>query len=214
MATNVAVFALILAYVALVVAYLAVRQTARLRRVVAAGGAAPARTPERAPVERRPERPERAERPVERIVERHIVERPAAIPDELLQTTQRTAALSNSLAGQLQDLRAHVDATAAEMIARLDEQLPDPKGALSNVALVRYDAFGEMSGRMSFSLALLDGNGDGITLTALAGTSTTSVYAKGVRNGQGEHDLSPEEQQAVSTALHRPRTSLLGRRAS
>ena len=83
-----------------------------------------------------------------------------------------------------------------------------------NVALVRYDAFGEMSGRMSFSLALLNDNGDGVLISAIAGTSDTSVYAKGITNGRGEHELSPEEQQAVSTALHRPRPGLLGRKAS
>jgi hypothetical protein len=210
MSTYVAVFALLLAYVALVVAYAAVRSTARLKRAVAAGAtAAQPLTRAAEPVAGVP-----AERRVERVVERQIVERAAPIPDELVRTTQRTAALSNSLATQLEDLRAHVDSTTAEVFARLEQKLPDPNGALTNVSLVRYDAFGEMSGRMSFSLALLDNNGDGITITSLAGTSATSVYAKGVRNGQGEHDLSPEEQQAVSTALHRPRGNLLGRRAS
>ena len=82
----------------------------------------------------------------------------------------------------------------------------DVPGALRNVALVRYDAFGEMSGRMSFSLALLDEKGDGVTLSAIAGTGDTRVYAKGVRDGKGEHELSPEEQQAVSSALAKRRT--------
>ena len=65
---------------------------------------------------------------------------------------------------------------------------------------------------MSFSLALLDDNGDGITISALAGSGDTRVYAKGVAGGQGEHDLSPEEQQAVSAAIAK-RRDLLGRRA-
>jgi hypothetical protein len=67
---------------------------------------------------------------------------------------------------------------------------------------------------MSFSLALLDDKGDGVTISAIAGRSDTSVYAKGITDGKGEHELSPEEQQAVSTALHRPRQNLLSRRAS
>ena len=65
---------------------------------------------------------------------------------------------------------------------------------------MRYDAFGEMSGRMSFSLALLDEQGDGVTISAIAGTADTRVYAKGVAGGKGEHELSPEEAQAVVAA--------------
>ena len=71
------------------------------------------------------------------------------------------------------------------------------------MALVRYDAFTEMSGRMSFSLALLDDHGDGITLTAMTGRTDTRVYAKAVAAGEGEHELSPEERQAVAAAMDR-----------
>ncbi len=88
----------------------------------------------------------------------------------------------------------------------------DVPGALRNIALVRYDAFGEMSGRMSFSLALLDEKGDGVTISAISGRSDTRVYAKGVAAGRSEQDLSPEEQQAVSSALAR-RRKLPARRA-
>jgi tetrahydromethanopterin S-methyltransferase subunit G len=139
--------------------------------------------------------------------------RPARVPEELIQATQRNAQLSGSLAQRLDQLREHVDETTADLIRRIGERSEDSAGALRNVALVRYDAFGEMSGRMSFSLALLDDKGDGVTISAIAGRSDTSVYAKGITAGQGEHELSPEEQQAVSTALHRPRHGLLNRRA-
>ncbi|HSY14633.1 MAG TPA: DUF4446 family protein, partial [Jatrophihabitantaceae bacterium] len=98
------------------------------------------------------------------------------------------------------------DAQAAQtaLIKQLDQFDQDASRALRNVALVRYDAFDEMAGRMSFSLALLDDDGDGVTLSAIAGRSDTRVYAKGVQGGAGEHDLSPEEQQAVGAALRRP----------
>ena len=56
---------------------------------------------------------------------------------------------------------------------------------------------------MSFSLALLDDEGDGVAMTAITGRSDTRVYAKGVRGGTGEQELSPEEQQAVKAALKR-----------
>ena len=74
----------------------------------------------------------------------------------------------------------------------------DPTGPMRGV---RYDAFTEMSGRMSFSLALLDDDGDGVTITAMTGRTDTRVYAKAVAGGAGEHELSPEERQAVSAAL-------------
>jgi hypothetical protein len=74
---------------------------------------------------------------------------------------------------------------------------------LRRVALVRYDAFEDLSGRLSFSLAIMDDNGDGITLTSIASTSETRLYAKALARGMGEHALSPEEEQAVKAALTR-----------
>ena len=70
---------------------------------------------------------------------------------------------------------------------------------------MRYDAFSEMSGRMSFSLALLDDRGDGVTITAITGRNDTRVYAKPITAGRGEQELSPEERQAVSVALDEKR---------
>jgi hypothetical protein len=112
-------------------------------------------------------------------------------------------------AEELADLRGLV---ADGMKNRKDPKPGHRQGALSNVALVRYDAFGEMSGRLSFSLALLDDHGDGVTISAIAGSADTRVYAKAVADGKGEHDLSPEEQQAVSAAVAK-RRNLLGRKA-
>ncbi len=126
--------------------------------------------------------------------------------ESLVEVTHRHAERTEVVAEQLEALRAHVDATTAERAA-------EAPGALRNVALVRYDAFSEMSGRMSFSLALLDEKGDGVTISAIAGSGDTRVYAKGVAAGKGEHDLSPEEQQAVSSALGR-RSGPLSRRSA
>jgi hypothetical protein len=72
--------------------------------------------------------------------------------------------------------------------------------ALRHVAVVRYDAFSDQGGRLSFSAALLDDNGDGLVLTSINSRSETRTYAKGVQRGGSEHDLSPEEQQAVAHA--------------
>jgi hypothetical protein len=169
MVNYVAAGALVLAYVALLAAYCALRTLARLRQatsVLAKG----ARGPEA-----------RA---------------------SLIEATHRNTERTELVAEEIADLRALV---ADGMKDRKDPRAGQVQGALSNVALVRYDAFGEMSGRMSFSLALLDEHGDGVTISAIAGSADTRVYAKGVAAGKGEHDLSPEEQQAVSSALAKRR---------
>jgi hypothetical protein len=75
----------------------------------------------------------------------------------------------------------------------------DPK-ALRDVAIVRYDALNEMSGQLSFSLALLNAVGDGVVLSSINGRAETRTYAKPVIAGQGEQELSPEETQAVHSA--------------
>jgi hypothetical protein len=68
------------------------------------------------------------------------------------------------------------------------------------VSVVRYDAFGDMGGRLSFSAAMLDDGGDGLVLTAIHGRSETRSYIKGVKGGASEASLSPEELQAISYA--------------
>lgn len=76
----------------------------------------------------------------------------------------------------------------------------DLAGTLRHVAVVRYDAFGDLGGRMSFSAAVLDDAGDGLVLTSIHSRSDTRTYAKGVQGGSSEHELSPEERQAISHA--------------
>jgi hypothetical protein len=73
--------------------------------------------------------------------------------------------------------------------------------ALRHVAVVRYDAFGDMGGRMSFTAALLDDDGDGLVISAINGRTEGRSYAKGVKAGRSDATLSPEEQQAISLAL-------------
>jgi hypothetical protein len=73
--------------------------------------------------------------------------------------------------------------------------------ALRHVAVVRYDAFGDMGGRLSFSAALLDDAGDGLVLTSINGRSEARSYAKGIRAGGSEIEMSPEEREAVGHAM-------------
>jgi hypothetical protein len=75
----------------------------------------------------------------------------------------------------------------------------DPR-ALRDIGIVRYDALQEMSGQLSFSLALLNSLGDGVVLSSINGRAETRTYAKPVQAGKGGQQLSPEEAQAVHTA--------------
>jgi hypothetical protein len=101
--------------------------------------------------------------------------------------------------------RQHREAEALRTdVGRLRDDLAaaraDLSDALRHVAVVRYDAFGDMGGRLSFSAALLDDAGDGLVLTSINGRSETRTYAKGVTAGESDHSLSPEELQAISYA--------------
>ena len=78
----------------------------------------------------------------------------------------------------------------------------DPS-ALRHVAVVRYDAFGDMGGRLSFSAALLDDHGDGLVISSINGRSETRTYAKPLLGHTSEHTLSPEELDAVEQARRR-----------
>jgi Protein of unknown function (DUF4446) len=97
---------------------------------------------------------------------------------------------------QVLDLRAEI----ATLTAELSDIRVDVADAIRHVAVVRYDAFGDMGGRLSFSTALLDDSGDGLVVTSINGRSETRTYAKGIKNGSAEAQLSPEEEQVVAWA--------------
>jgi len=72
--------------------------------------------------------------------------------------------------------------------------------ALRHVAVVRYDAFGDMGGRLSFSAAIVDDRGDGVVLSSIHARGESRTYAKGITQGGSDATLTPEEQQALSAA--------------
>ena len=85
--------------------------------------------------------------------------------------------------------------------ARLDEDQRRLDGAIAYRALVRYDAYNEMSGRQSTSIALLDASQSGVVLSSILHREQARLYAKQVHNGEAELELSPEEAEAVRIAL-------------
>jgi len=76
----------------------------------------------------------------------------------------------------------------------------EARDALRHLSVVRYDAFGDMGGHLSWSLALLDDGGHGVVLTSIHGRSEARTYAKSVSAWTSEQQLSPEEEEAIAHA--------------
>lgn len=72
--------------------------------------------------------------------------------------------------------------------------------SIQGVAMVRYNPFDHMGGDQSFSIAFLDGHGDGLVLTSLYSRDGSTVFAKPVVDRQSKYPLSNEEQEAIKTA--------------
>jgi hypothetical protein len=111
-------------------------------------------------------------------------------------------------AAELQDAFEALREYVAEVAERLDERLAvveaTLQGAIAHRALVRYDAYNELSGRQSMSIALLDAAHSGIVLSCIHHRDQARVYAKQVHQGHSELELSPEEAEAVRQALTAP----------
>lgn len=111
----------------------------------------------------------------------------------LRRTTQHARRISRrnpaTVPGDLEGLRGEVQALRGEAAE-----------ALRHLAVVRYDAFSDMGGRLSWSLALLDEAGNGVVLTSIHGRSEARTYAKNIAAWSCEQQMSPEEEEAVTAA--------------
>ncbi len=101
-----------------------------------------------------------------------------------------------SLNDYVTDVTARLDARLTTAEERLD-------GAVAFTGLVRYDAYNEMSGRQSTSIALLDERRSGIVLSSIHHRDQARLYAKQVVEGRAQLELSPEEEEAMRVALSR-----------
>ena len=115
--------------------------------------------------------------------------------------TQDLVAQGAALQEAFESLQEHVDHVASRLDGRLAGAEGALRGTISHRALVRYDAYNELSGQQSMSIALLDDQQSGIVLSCIHHRDQARVYGKQVRAGQGELELSPEEADAVRLAL-------------
>jgi hypothetical protein len=93
----------------------------------------------------------------------------------------------------------HFERRMGEVEGRVD-------GCIAYSALVRYDAYNELSGHQSSSVALLDTRKTGVVLSSIVHRDQARLYVKQLREGEASLELSPEEQEAVEQALARPAT--------
>jgi len=106
--------------------------------------------------------------------------------------SRRRGSAASPLPTDVQGLRDEVERLRSEA-----------EGALRHLAVVRYDAFGDMGGRLSWSMALVDETGNGMVLTSIHGRSDARTYAKDIVAWAGTTTLSPEEEEAVGQAKAR-----------
>lgn len=111
---------------------------------------------------------------------------------------------AHELGRALEALRERGDHAAARLAARLEAAEGRLDGAITHTAVVRYDALGELGGRQSSSIALLDEHRNGVVLSSILHREQARIYAKPVIGGHSELALSPEEETAVTQALASP----------
>ncbi len=117
------------------------------------------------------------------------------------QGRQDLVAHAAALDAAFRELRDHVDLVHGHIDERLADAEARLDGTIAYRGLVRFDAYNELSGRQSASIALLDAHGDGVVVSSIHHRDQARVYAKRVAGGRGESELAPEEEEAVRIAL-------------
>ena len=115
--------------------------------------------------------------------------------------TQDLVAHATTLEQEFRLLQDATQDTVDQVNARLDHAERRIDGAVAYRGLVRYDAYNEMSGHQSTSIALLDATRSGVVLSSIHHREQARMYAKQVRDGRAELELSPEEAEAVRLAM-------------
>jgi len=89
-----------------------------------------------------------------------------------------------------------------ELKKRVEKISQSSKASVQKVGIVRYNPFSNVGGDQSFSIALLDGNNNGIVITSLFSRDGNRVYGKSIENSDSKYSLSKEEKQAIEKAKH------------
>jgi len=123
----------------------------------------------------------------------------------------QTVLLPDGSTGNLVDLNATlrrdvmaVDQAIRQLTTQVEDLAEDSEREIGKClrvnGVVRYDAYGDMGGQQSWSIALLDASGSGSVMTCLHARDHARMYVKEVTNGASEQRLSPEELTAIAMA--------------
>lgn len=95
-----------------------------------------------------------------------------------------------------------VKAVSDEVKAVCDETARVTTNCIQKVSMIRYKAFEDIGSDLSYSIALLDGNNNGVLITSIYGRNESTTYAKPVDKGISRYDLSEEEQKVLHQAIN------------
>ena len=87
-----------------------------------------------------------------------------------------------------------------EICENLDYLKNDLTRCIKKIGMVRYNAYKDTGSDLSFALALLDENNDGVVLNGIYSREMSNIYAKPVKNGVSSYATSEEEKQAIAQA--------------
>ena len=131
-----------------------------------------------------------AHRRIDRLRQTFILLQAGDSEESFLEIVERNVA-------EVQALREDIDGVRGDV----EELWAHTAAAIRHVAVVRYDAFDDVGGRLSWSTAMLDDDGSGLVLTSITTRTETRTYAKGIRRGNSTTALSPEERQVLAAAI-------------
>lgn len=101
---------------------------------------------------------------------------------------------------RLIDRLSKINARTERLVVRMEQADRTLTRCVQGVGFMRYSAFEDTGGDQSFSVAMVDGHGDGVVVSALYGRDRTRVYAKPVENWTSSRTLATEEEHALSEA--------------
>ena len=94
-----------------------------------------------------------------------------------------------------------VEKQNGEIVTYIKSLNNDVSKCIQKVGIVRYSAFKDTGSDLSFALALLDENNDGVVLNGIYSREMSNIYAKPVNKGKSTYTISAEEQQAIQKAM-------------
>ena len=99
-----------------------------------------------------------------------------------------------------------IDNKNKEIIRYCDKLEKEISICIKKVGMVRYSAFKDTGSDLSFAIALLDRDDNGVVLNGIYGSESSNIYAKPVTNGKSTYTISEEEKQAINIAINSKET--------